>query len=86
MGKINKNLRYPRLDTILMIEKLLQKNKSFKNKMQLWKKLPKKMMYQTFCTALSYLENSGKIELNDGEISWIEADGGMQIKKNYHFR
>ena len=38
---------------------------------ELWKALPKKMMYQTFCLIIDYLEQSGKIMIDkDGRIIW----------------
>ncbi|HLC38496.1 MAG TPA: hypothetical protein VJI71_03520 [Candidatus Norongarragalinales archaeon] len=54
-------LRYPRLDTILMIEEALRKSSGEKTARQVWKSLPRKVMWQTFTTALEYLEYSGKI-------------------------
>ena len=41
-------------------------------KYQLWKKLPRKMMYQTFQMILDYLEESGKIMIDkrDGIVFW----------------
>ena len=65
-------LRYPRLDTVLMVEEAIQKAKEYPTKAQLLRSLPKKMMYQTFCTILDYLEYSGKIHIEkDGAIIWI---------------
>ena len=54
-----------------MVEKTIQKYSQECGKYQLWKKLPKKMMYQTFQTILDYLENSGKIMIDkDGCVIW----------------
>ena len=53
--------RSPRLDTILMIEAELYKQKSDKTITQIWKALPKKVMWTTFTAVLRYLEYSGKI-------------------------
>ncbi len=65
-------LRYPRLDTVLMVEKAIQKAKDYPTKAELWRSLPKKTMYQTFNLILDYLEYSGKIHLaKNGEIIWI---------------
>lgn len=61
---------YPRLDTILMIEEALKKARN-KSKMQIWRSLPKKIMYQTFLLVLGYLEKSGKIAVEKNRISWI---------------
>jgi hypothetical protein len=55
-----------------MVEKTIQKHSQECGKYQLWKKLPKKMMYQTFQVILDYLDESGKIIIDrDGCIIWI---------------
>ena len=65
-------LRYPRLDTILMVEEALKNAKDYPTKTQLWKSLPKQMMYQTFSLIIDYLEYSGKIIIDkDNTIVWI---------------
>lgn len=65
-------LRYPRLDTVLMVEKFIQKHDGEFRKKQLWSSLPKKMMYQTFCVVIDYLLYSGKISVDaEGKIGWI---------------
>ena len=72
MGRTNYIMRYPRLDTVLMVERFIQKHDGELKKKQLWSKLPRKMMYQTFCVAIDYLLYSGKISLDDeGKIGWI---------------
>lgn len=54
-----------------MVEKAIQKYSQECGKYQLWKKLPKKMMYQTFQVILKYLQESGKIIVdNDGCVIW----------------
>jgi hypothetical protein len=68
----NSSARYPRLDTILMIEEFIKENDGEYKKKQLWENLPKKMMYQTFSLALDYLLISGKISVDtEGKIGWI---------------
>lgn len=65
-------LRFPRLDTVLMIEKSIREYDGEFGKKKLWEKLPKKMMYQTFCVAIDYLLYSGKISIDqEGKIGWI---------------
>ncbi len=64
-------IHYPRLDTILMVEDALRDAKEYPSKRQLWISLKKKVMYQTFNTILSYLEDSGKILIKDGKVIWI---------------
>ena len=64
-------LHSPTLDSVLMVEKSIQKHSQQCGKYQLWKKLPKKMMYQTFQVILDYLEQSGKIMIDkDGCVIW----------------
>ena len=59
------------LGTVILVEKTIQKYSQECGKYQLWKKLPKKMMYQTFQVILNYLEESGKIIIDkDGCIIW----------------
>jgi len=54
-----------------MVEKAIQEFSGELGKYQLWKNLPKKMMYQTFQVILSYLEESGKIFIDkEGLIVW----------------
>jgi len=65
-------LHSPTLESVLMVEKTIEKYSQECGKYQLWKKLPKKMMYQTFLIILDYLEKSGKIVIDkDGCIIWI---------------
>ena len=67
-------LRYPRLDTVLMVEKAVVKAKGDKTVSQLWKSLPKKAMWQTFLLILDYLEQSGKILVTpDRHVIWVWA-------------
>ena len=65
-------LRSPRLDTVLMVEKSINKYDGEFKKRALWENLPKKMMYQTFCVVIDYLLYSGKISIDsEGKIGWI---------------
>jgi len=68
----NEVLRYPRLDTVLMIEDAVRKSKGGKTTTEIWHGLPKKVMWQTFLTTLDYLVYSGKILIDpDKTITWI---------------
>ncbi|GAH49909.1 unnamed protein product [marine sediment metagenome] len=53
--------RYPNLQTVLMVEKFIEKNSGEYKKTELFNKLPKKMMWNTFQTIMSYLESINKI-------------------------
>ncbi len=64
--------RFPRLDTVLMVEKELFKHKSGETVTQIWRGLPKKVMWTTFTTILDYLEYSGKIHVEaDKTVTWL---------------
>ena len=65
-------LHYPRLDTVIMVEETIRKLEYYPTKTQLWKALPKKVMYQTFCMIIDYLVSLNKIIIDkDGQIVWI---------------
>ena len=65
-------VRYPRLDTVLMVEVAIKKYDGEFKKRALWENLPKKMMYQTYCVIIDYLLYSGKISIDaEGKIGWI---------------
>ena len=62
----------PRLDTVLMVEEFIEEFSGEYNQIELFKNLPKKMVWRTFKIILTYLENLNKIVVNkDGTITWI---------------
>ena len=67
-----------------MVEEAIQKAEEYPTKAELWKSLPKKMMYQTFNTILDYLEYSHKITIaKDGSIVWIwDPEGVRKLLEN----
>jgi len=67
-------LHYPKLDSILMVEKVIQECKDYPTRMELWRSLPKQMQYQTFKLILEYLETSNKISFHNNKIVWIFAN------------
>lgn len=72
-------LHSPTLESVIMVEKTIRKHSQECGKYQLWKKLPKKMMYQTFLVILDYLSESGKILIDkDGCIIWIWDPEGIK--------
>ena len=71
-------LHYPRLDTVIMVEKAIQGFEHYPTKTELWKDLPKQVMYQTFSLIIDYLEETGKIIIKDGEIIWVWDPKGVK--------
>ena len=68
-------IHMPRLDTVLMVEDTIKKLDYYPTKNQLWRALPKMVMWQTFNVILEYLQKSNKILIDKkGEIIWIFAD------------
>ena len=68
-------LHRPRLDTVLMVEDTIKKLDYYPTKNQLWRALPKSVMWQTFKVILGYLADSHKIVVDkDGKVVWVFAD------------
>lgn len=68
----NPFVRSPTLDTVLMVEKTIEEYSGEFNRTALWKKLPRKVMWQTFLVILEYLESINKIAFDKkGKIAWI---------------
>jgi len=83
---IKKILHYPRLDTVLMVEKLIYDTSGTYTKKQLWEKLPKKVMYQTFSVIIDYLIYSKRIAVDrEGKIAWVWDPEGVEkyLKKKH---
>lgn len=68
----NEFARSPTLDTIRMIEKSAEKYSGELSKTKLWKKLPKKVMWQTYLVSLDYLQEINKLAIDkNGIIGYI---------------
>lgn len=75
----NMAIHSPTLESVIMVEKVIQKHSQEYGKYQLWKKLPRKMMYQTFQIIIDYLQESGKIMIDkDGCVFWIYNPEAIQ--------
>lgn len=62
----------PRLDTVMMVEDFIEGCSGEFNLGELFRRLPKKMMWRTFKIIMAYLENQNKIVINkDGTVTWI---------------
>ena len=65
-------LRFPTLETVLMIEEAIEKYSGEFNRTQLWKKLPRKVMWQTYLIVLDYLQSVNRIAIDsEGKIGFI---------------
>lgn len=68
----NPLLRFPTLETVLMIEETIEKHSGEFNRTELWKKLPRKVMWQTYLIVLEYLQSVNKIAIDSkGIIGFI---------------
>ncbi len=71
-SEINEIARSPTLQTVLMVEKFIDENSGEYKKTELFKKLPKKVMWQTFQVIMEYLENIHKIAYDrEGYVIYI---------------
>ena len=69
---VNNIARSPTLQTVLMVEKFIDENSGEFKKTELFKKLPKKVMWQTFQVIMEYLERNLKIVYDkEGYIVYI---------------
>ncbi|MEK6906609.1 MAG: hypothetical protein AABW81_03235 [Nanoarchaeota archaeon] len=65
-------VRSPRLETVIMVEKFIEKNSGEFKKTELFNKLPKKIMWGTFNVILQYLYDNNKIGIDkEGYIVYI---------------
>ena len=66
-------IHFPTLQTVLMIEDFLYKNRhGLGTRYQIWKRLPQKVLYQTYLFVLAYLAYSGKIVFDrKGNVAWV---------------
>ena len=67
-------LHYPRLDTMLMVEKVLKEADLTLSRNELLRRLPKQVMRQTLNIILNYLEEKGMIMIGSKGILWIYND------------
>jgi len=73
-NKIEKNIfaRSPTLQTVLMVEKFIEKYSGEFNKTELWNRLPRKVMWQTYLIILEYLQSINKIAIDSvGIVGYI---------------
>ena len=64
--------RSPTLDTVLMVERVIENNSGEYTITGLWKSLPKKVMWQTYKVIIEYLEGINKIAMDKhGKIAYI---------------
>ena len=68
----NPFVRSPTLDTVMMVEKAIEETSGEYNRTELWKNLPRQVMWQTFLVILDYLESINKIAFDkEGKIAYI---------------
>ena len=71
-GEVNEIARSPTLQTVLMVERFIDENSGEYKKTELFKKLPRKVMWQTFQVIMEYLEENYRIIIEkDGKVTYI---------------
>lgn len=85
-GKYEENnevARSPTLQTVLMVEKFIDENSGEYKKTELFRNLPRKVMWQTFQVIMEYLESIGKIAYdNEGYVVYIWNPEFLEKVKN----
>ncbi|MBU2523148.1 MAG: hypothetical protein KKE23_02565 [Nanoarchaeota archaeon] len=72
--------RSPTLNTVLMVEKTIEHYSGEFDRTGLWKKLPKKVMWQTYLIVLEYLQSINKIAVgSNGMIVHIWNPGLIRM-------
>ena len=66
--KYNSQNRMPTLTSLSNILEFISKNENLFSKTELWKALPKKIMYQTYKVAIEYLIDSKLLEIQNKKI------------------
>jgi hypothetical protein len=71
--KQERNVHWPTLNTVMMVEETLKKmNESVISIAELKRKLPRQVNHITLMVILQYLERSNKIAVTLKGITWIE--------------
>ena len=74
-------LHYPRLDTVLRVEKTIKESKEPLSKNEIDRRLEKQIMRPTLNLILGYLEDGGKIAVLKEGIIWIfEEDISKKLR------
>ncbi len=82
-AQINQIARSPTLQTVSRVERFIEKNSGEYKKTELFKNLPKKIMWQTFQVIMEYLENNLKIVCDkEGYITYIWSPEFYEKIKN----
>ncbi len=74
-GEGSRTVRYPNLNTVLMVEDFLKEHQDMPMKIsEIKRQLPKQIMHQTLKIILEYLWRSGKIIYGPKGIQWIYSE------------
>lgn len=61
----------PTLNTVMMVEKVLQEAREIIKVSELKRRLPKQVMHSTLIQILDYLQESGKVLITTKGVVWI---------------
>ncbi len=87
MQVMDKKSHSPTLNTILMVEEVLE-DAGYISVAELKRKLPRKVMHQTLLQILDYLQESRKILIGTKGILWLEEIGPKlraEMKKGINY-
>jgi len=80
--EMNEEARSPTLQTVLMVERFIEERSGEYKKTELFRNLPKKVMWQTFQVIMEYLESINKIAYDiEGYVVYIwSPELGLKYK------
>ena len=68
---LKKAAHYPTLETVLMVEDFIREYSGEYTKYQIWTRLPRKMIYQTYCVIFDYLLATKIAVDRVGKVVWV---------------
>lgn len=77
--------RSPTLGTVLMVEKFIKESSGEFNIREIWKKLPKKVMWQTFLVIIDYLQSINRIGWDKNQVVAYIPDLPEKLKNRKRY-
>jgi len=77
--------RSPTLGTVLMVEKFIKESSGEFNIREIWKKLPKKVMWQTYLVIIDYLQSINRIGWDKNQVVAYIPDLPEKLKNRKRY-
>ena len=85
--KIISNARSPTLETVRRVEEIINKYSGKYTQREIWQKLPRKVMWQTYKLIIDYLQDINKIVIdNEDKVVYIWRSEERRVGKECRSR